>query len=202
MVLTSPLPASWGFPCAFSLTETIARVSRKRKTRCNGARPNCNVCLKKTTPCHWPEDVAPGGYKYVFIGDSRSDTPAPTTASQTRSVHVDSSVQNFDLPPISLRHRLLRIFTLTHHALELCGCIHMDMFNDEALTAENKFVFYSILALSSLHLTDAETRLDTPFSSSKRLMRHFRSKAQAESRHFSDNPTGSSIPSKAASLVV
>lgn len=163
-------------------------------------RPRCDVCSRKDRPCHWSETPAPGGYKYVFFrestrGGSRASTLTPT--GQTRDV-LDTADHAFDLPPPQLRCQLLHIFSQTHHILELCGCIQLDMFKDEAITSENRFLLESILALSALYLTDAEAKFDSRFAGSKCIMRYYRSKAQASSRQSSDQPTSKMIAATAS----
>lgn len=159
------------------------------------------MCSRKNRPCHWSEELAPGGYKYVFFGESNgggtpASTPTPTPTRGPRDAQVDAAVYGFDLRPLPLRQRLLHIFSQTHHVLELCGCIRMDMFKDEFVTNENRFLLNSILALSALYLTEAETKVDTPFASSKSVMRYYRSKAQASSRQSSDQPTSKMLSAR------
>ena len=159
-------------------------------------RPRCDICTRKHKPCHWSEALAPGGYRYVFFGESTSGgspvlTPTPTEQPQITQFDAD-------LLRLPLRYRLLHIFAQTHHMLELCGCIHLDMFNDEVITSENRFLLESILALSALYLPDAEVKADSKFASSKSIVRHYRSNAQASSRQSSDQPTSKTINATAS----
>ncbi|OAA49687.1 Transcription factor [Cordyceps fumosorosea ARSEF 2679] len=92
--------------------------------------------------------------------------------------------------PMPLRQRLLQIFTQTHHMLELCACVDMDLVQGTAAPDKDSFLLQSILALSALYLTDVEATSDTRFANSKSLMFFFRSKAQELSRSLSDEPSG------------
>lgn len=73
--------------------------------------------------------------------------------------------------------------------LELCGCIDLDMVNSATTTDTEDFLLQSILALSSLYLTDVEAASDSRFTDSKSLLCFYRSKAQASSRALSDKPS-------------
>ncbi|KAJ4164336.1 hypothetical protein LMH87_006013 [Akanthomyces muscarius] len=161
---------------------------RSRKVRCDGARPHCNVCLRRNEACQWSERPAPGNYRFVFVaeGGSKENMPKQTFAR-------DGDVRP-DAPPIgedlttSLRQRLLQIFSQTHYMLELCGCIDMDMAKSGA-TDKDAFLLQSIWALSSLYLTDVEAASDARFADSKSFMFFYRSKAQESSRLLSDEPS-------------
>lgn len=157
-------------------------------------RPRCDVCARKHKSCNWSEALAPGGYRYVLFGESTSgespaSTPTPTTQPREALYDANNANNAFDLLQLPLRHRLVHTFAQTHHVLELCGCIQLDVFNDQAITIENSFLLESILALSALYLPDASAKADSRFTGSKSIVRHYRSKAQASSRQSSDQPT-------------
>ncbi|KAK5994220.1 putative transcriptional regulatory protein [Cladobotryum mycophilum] len=98
-----------------------------------------------------------------------------------------------DLPPEALVQRLLDIFLDRHHAVELCGCLHKDDMKSDIHADNNRFLLYSILALSGLYLTDREATQDRRFASAKSLSQHYLLKARSASRQTSDQPSVTSI---------
>ena len=164
-------------------------ISRSRKVRCDGARPRCNVCLRRSQTCQWPDRPAPGNYRFVFVDEAASKENLPRQAlARDGDARPDAPPIGEGLP-MSLRQRLLHIFSQTHHMLELCGCIDMEMAKSGA-TDKEAFLLQSVWALSSLYLTDVEAASDARFANSKSFMFSYRSKAQESSRLLSDEPSG------------
>ncbi|KAL2207792.1 hypothetical protein CC79DRAFT_776989 [Sarocladium strictum] len=76
---------------------------------------------------------------------------------QTSDKSQDAGVVNApsQVPP-QLKRRLLRIFSQSHHNVELCGCIQLDMLREDTVAGEDLFLLQSISALAALYITDME----------------------------------------------
>lgn len=185
----------------FQSVTPIHNASRKHKTRCNGLRPQCDVCTWKHRSCHWPDGLAPGGYKHLFFEGStlalkgNPDNPPKLVSIRQPAETLLQAESTCDLPSsIPLCRRLIDIFVQTHHLLDLCGCIHLDSLQDEEMASENRFLLESIFSLSALYLPPNEAKFDSRFTSAKGMVRYYRNKAQASSRQSSDQPTSKATP--------
>ncbi|KAJ2979241.1 hypothetical protein NQ176_g3370 [Zarea fungicola] len=81
--------------------------------------------------------------------------------------------------------------------LELCGCIDVEIVKNTVPTDKETFLAHSIIALSSLYLTDVEAASHARFDNAKAFTAFYRSKAQALSRALSDEPSGIGSPATA-----
>lgn len=152
------------------------------------------MCLRRRQACQWPDRLAPGNYQFVFVDEATSEQSLPGQGpARDDDARPDAPPTTGQDLPVSLRQRLLHIFSQTHHMLELCGCIDIDVAKSAAATDKEAFLLQSILALSSLYLTDVEAASDARFANSKSFMFFYRSKAQESSRSLSDEPSGNPL---------
>lgn len=166
--------------------------SRTRKVRCDGTKPRCNTCMRRSQTCNWTARLAPGNYQFVYVEDATSQqTPPRHIQTKSRDCNTGPRQQpTHDALPTALRQRLLHIFTQTHQMLELCGCVDIDTLKQTAGTDKDNFLLHAIAALSSLYLTDVEIASQSRFANSRSFMTFYRSEAQASSRSLSDEPSG------------
>lgn len=112
--------------------------------------------------------------------------PAPV------AVPADAGSGSFPSP--QALDRLLEVFWQRHHSVELCSFLHRASFEAELLEKSNTFIVCSIIALSSLYISDADAQLQFDFPSALALSDHYVQRCRELSRSSSDDPTGKNDP--------
>lgn len=132
---------------------------------------------------------------------SSSTTPsASAVANAAQSLDEQAASQSHDMHavnapcqvPSQLKRHLLRIFSQSHHKVELCGCIQLDMLRDENVAGDNLFLLQSISALAALYIADVEVAQLSHLKSARDLWKYYQQEAQASARLLSDRASSKS----------
>ncbi|KAI0127673.1 fungal-specific transcription factor domain-containing protein [Xylariales sp. AK1849] len=151
---------------------------RRRKTKCDGARPRCRHCASRHRQCVWP-DVAEGA--------SSSVTPVSPLASTTASPPPVPSM----LPEWKAVKLCLNLFVKHHWATDFCCFVYRP--DLEAHYSETPFLITSIISLCARYLSQDEAQMlfgcDTPHQ----VWARFTPIARSLAKETSDEPSVANI---------
>ncbi|PTB47530.1 hypothetical protein M431DRAFT_129907 [Trichoderma harzianum CBS 226.95] len=173
-----------------SRTPQACEVCRKRKTKCDGARPTCRSCLKRKSRCTWPKSLVAGNYSALYSPESSSE-PAPVRTYETLQVKnpLENSSGSYILLSLAQLERLFKIFLDRHHDVELCSFLHKPTQDVTALSSKSQLLVTAIITLSALYISDNEAKEDFGVESASALSNHYAEVARNLARNSSDEPS-------------
>lgn len=143
----------------------LIKGSRRRKIKCNGARPFCQNCLRLKDECKWSSENDPDG---VVLRDE--DRESLVTENQHRV--------------------LIGLFFSVPHLSVMRQSIHRPSFESTDLHDHPPFLLAAIYCLSALYISDVHSREVFNGESALNLSHRLAMSAQKHSRDTSDQPTG------------
>ncbi|OKL55481.1 hypothetical protein UA08_09225 [Talaromyces atroroseus] len=186
----------------YQRTLQACRTCRRRKTKCDGARPKCRHCSSRNIPCEWPG----GGAAIITQPTVLSPTPTAPDLTPGQSVLPETSSYSSSLGPEALssilpsREALQRCFAIfyeKHLATDFCSFLYKPQF--EAQVASNKFLVTAIICLCSRYLTYEEARVHYGRASAQEVQTSFTNISKRLSREAMDQP---SVPNIQGNLVL
>ncbi|KAK0760454.1 hypothetical protein N5P37_006648, partial [Trichoderma harzianum] len=163
------------------------KLVKKRKTKCDGARPTCRSCLKRKSRCTWPKSLVAGNYSALYSPESSSE-PAPVRTYETLQVKnpLENSSGSYILLSLAQLERLFKIFLDRHHDVELCSFLHKPTQDVTALSSKSQLLVTAIITLSALYISDNEAKEDFGVESASALSNHYAEVARNLARNSSD----------------
>lgn len=160
------LTLSTDSPCLFTLADHNHQFSRRRKVKCNGARPSCRHCLAVSSECKWPTNDPPSTW-------TTSSTATPSTG------HL----------PANQAKRLFDIFFNTAHLAFIRQSIHQPSFEATPLPSVPPFLSFAICSLAALHISHLDVVDVFNGETATELSQRLATSARKYSRDTSDQPT-------------
>jgi hypothetical protein len=168
----------------------LISISRRRKTKCSGVKPQCRSCLKHKLVCSWPKSLVPG---HFYAVDPSKSSISPGTATEvlawTTTDNRAANSGNLVPPQKPLLQRLLKIFLSRHHDVELCSFLHKPSLDVSILNVKSPLLMASIATLSALYLSNEEAKSDFGFDTAPALSENYAQFARLQARSLSDEPS-------------
>ena len=179
---------------------SLTHGSRRRKIKCDGIRPQCGGCISRDIHCSWPEYAAPGSYRVASepsSPNSRQEGPSighePTPKRKRSDDRNDIAAAPHKLSTY-LCSDALDIFLARHHAIEFCSFLHTASLDVKQIVFQHAFMAYSIIALSSLYMTE-EDAMKHGYKSNREISKwHADAARQASRQSIDDISSKCSIP--------
>jgi hypothetical protein len=169
--------------CASLLTIPSLRLSRRRKTKCDGVRPRCRHCTSRGIYCAWPSPVIEPLLQPEEDGPDKVFNTLPLTPDGVSS----SSVR---LPDRKVMKACLDIFFERHLSNTFCCFLYRP--DLESHPAESPFLSTAVIGLCARYLSCEQAReffgLDTGADAS----RLYSPVARSLARETLDEPSGRS----------
>lgn len=168
--------------------------SRRRKTKCDGARPRCRHCTKRDIPCTWPwateEEILspPVVAESTAIGSPLVDESVPDTNIQ----HSRQGAQ-IVLPTLESLRRIFDLFFERHFVVDFCSFEYLPTW--ESHYSEKPFLVASIIVLCAQYLTPEESWRAFGLKTGHDVRSHYLPVAESMARDTLTTPTGwSTLP--------
>jgi hypothetical protein len=167
------------FPQDYHGLIVVPARSRRRKVKCNGAKPCCKHCLQLHNACIWPS-LAP-----------------PSEESQLLETEFSVALPTTSTIPEKHAQLLLRIFFNMPHLAFIRQSIHQPSFDAVAVSSHAPFLLFAICSLAALYISDSEVVDLFHGESANALSLRLAKMAHKYSRDTSDNPTVMSLQANA-----
>lgn len=170
------IPVAW-VGCVLTI---VACYSRRRKTKCDGRRPQCRHCASRGIPCVWQS-----------LGEPDNQYPSPDTLERASTIGVSAIPSP---APVQLPDQ---------DAMRLCFDVFFDMYSTHAfcsfllradldtLSAQGEpFLYASIICLCARHLTPRQTNAHFNCTSGLDVCLLYAPVARYLARECCDDPSG------------
>ena len=166
---------------------------RKRKTKCDGMRPDCGACLSRRLTCSWP--VGPNSVSpatgLTSVVHTRIDLRSPRDLFASDGSRSASRVKTDTAQTYSSRllTDALEIFYSRHHHTEFCSFFHIPSLDVRQLQNEASFLAHSIIALSAIYFNQ-DTAQGAGFATAAEMSEWHSNMARQHSRESVDDASG------------